>query len=44
MNLEIAFSGEIQLNGSKSMINRLLIISTYLTNPLKIINYSVNIF
>ena len=40
MDINLNLSGEIKIEGSKSIINRLLIISTYLTKPLKIKNYS----
>ncbi len=40
MDITLNFGGNIKIEGSKSIINRLLIISTYLNQPLKIINYS----
>ena len=40
MDINLNLSGTVNLEGSKSIINRLLIITTYLTKPIEIINYS----
>ena len=40
MKNQLDISGHIKLEGSKSILNRVLIIASYLTNPLKIYNPS----